>query len=71
VVGDVNPGPVVGTLVGAEALEPEPELLFELEPQALTTSATSATVQAANTVRENFRMLRTLLRDQQLLGCQS
>jgi hypothetical protein len=60
VVGDVRPGPVVGTLEGALPpllLPLELELLFELEPQALTTNATSAAVQTASAGRENFLML--------------
>ena len=52
-VGEVRPGPLVGTPCGALALlpepEPEPELL--LEPHALTPSAISAVARMAGTLR--------------------
>ena len=52
-----------GKLDGAlELLLEPPELLLLLEPHALMTNATSAAVQTANAGRENFLMLRTLLR---------
>ena len=54
-VGEVRPGPLVGTPCGALALllepEPEPELLLLLEPHALTPNAISAVARMAGTLR--------------------